>query len=84
MSSWELNVANPLLNFCVGVRVGGHPRQTFHADQKMRKNISHFVIPITVYSCCLTRKKLVHEKLAENNIARGLKLRGFRQNRGFR
>ena len=27
--SWELNAANPIFIVCVGVRVGGHPRENF-------------------------------------------------------
>ena len=32
--SWELNLENPLFNFCVGVWVGGHPRANLWPESK--------------------------------------------------
>ena len=41
--SWEINIENSIFNFCVGVWVGEYPRQIFHIDEKMPKEIPHLL-----------------------------------------
>ena len=43
--SWELNLKNPVLNTCVGVSVGGHPRANFSHTAKDAQNNSTSVDP---------------------------------------
>ena len=77
--SWELNVGNQLLNFCVGVGVGGHDATNFTCISKdAQENSTSFdTNPVLGGDGA---NMVLNEKRTKNWKLRGLKLRGLSQN----
>ena len=81
MKSFKLNNENPVLNFRVGVRVGGHPPANFSYGSKDVLENSTFFDTNLMGSVGRRKKNIFYEKSSKKSILRRLKSRGLSLNR---